>query len=481
MVDRDYPALAFVPADATAAITAARLDDLVRLMREGGDFLLMLDGHYMRDVDGFMKARFGASPFVADDLAAAGINIGGSAALFARGRGVTAVLPVANRGQVAEILERHIPVAGSELLRRHDLDLKIWRGEDFSVSYALSDAWLLLHAGDASGDPGWLDEVVAVRGRGLAAEPLFARAKSRAVAIGRGAARRFRWKGMIDRPDVVGVIRPAALVADFAITEPCLARAAEVSPTVLVGAEVSWDRIAGFFELELTGAASEVLASDRPAAPTTGLMDLMSSAPMAGLWTLPASVLETARQRWQCGELDDPIDPSMVRGATSGAAIGWSIDPRAPTETVGVLRVTGLDGSVLRSLLGRIPGRSFFEKKKTIAGVELTVLGGSLGIPEIGYRIRGAAETAIGSPASRVAAALSGRPADGVPLIHMRLAPAEIGNLPALAGEALATLTGDRAAGVKLGKRLSRYKWGELSVVHDGGLLRLTAAMQLAQ
>lgn len=479
MVDRDYPALAWVPADASAAIAAAQLEDMVKLFREGADALLMLEGYRTGDVDGWMRARFGASPLVIDDLAAAGLNTGGSAAAFVRRRGLTFALPVADRARVASILDRHIPAIGAEPVTRGGFDGKVWRDGAMSAGYLASDEWVLFHIG--SREPGleWIDEILAVRGRGLGAEPAFARAKSRAAAINAAAARRFGWPAP-KRVDVVGVLRPPALAADLLGPEPCAARAAAFAPIVLVGADVEWDRIAGFFELELADEVAVALGANRPPPPSTGMMKLVAAAPMSGVWTLPPSAIERVRALWQCDELDEPLDASLLRGATGAAGAAWAIDPGRPDKIQAVARVTGISPGVLTSMLDQIPGRSLLEKTRTISGVKLKVLGGSLGIPEIAYRIR-AAETSIGTGAARVARALAGPAAEGVPLIHMRLVPAEVANLPSLLAQVTAQLLGSARTGRSLGVRLQRYQWGEMSLAHAGKTLRLTAAMQLAR
>jgi hypothetical protein len=480
LTDRDYPAMAWVPADASLAVSAAQLEDLVKLLREGADVVLMLPGYRARDIDAWMRGRFGVSALVIDDLAAAGINTGGSVAAFVRGRGLTFALPIADRGRVVDMLDRHIPAIDSEPFTRGGFEGRTWSDGEMSVGYAAADEWALVHVALGASAPslGWLDEILAVRGRGLGAEMVFARAKARAAAIGEEAARRYGWPAP-ERPDVAGVIRPAQLAADFAAAEPCLIGAASVAPTVLVGADVEWDRISGFFELELTDAAAAVLAADRPPPPASGMIEVAGAAPMAGLWTIPAKVIERARVAWACPELGSPVDTSALRGATSVAAAAWVLDPDRPRQTRGVVRVTGLDPSVLRSLLDQIPGRSLLERGRTVGGVKLTVLGGRLGIPEIGYRIS-RAETAVGIDAARVAASLAGRAAASVPLIHIRLAPAKIANLPSLLAEATASVGAGRSLGSRLGERLRRYQWGELTLAQRGPVVRLTAAMQLA-
>jgi hypothetical protein len=450
-LERTYPALRWVPADAAYVAVAARAGDAGMALRHLVELAALA---------GPIAEEMRAAPLA--DPAQIGIDPDGSAAVFGQDGRPTAVLPVAD----PERLARFLGAGQASVTRRGEREVHA-RGE---LSWMAVDGWFLIHVG-----PGlaWADRVG--RGESIAADPLLVAAAARGRrGLGGPAAR---------APGLLGLVRVAAIGADLAggpspVMAACAERAATAAPNLVWAADVTSEGAVGWAALDLTAGAARALRAHVAAPAPPGYYEVRGGAPLALDWSIDLAWLDRARAALECPALDQPIqDP--VRAATGFAGpLAWhvaarSIDVDALTGE-GAAYLVLADPGLIEAQLESIPGRSLFERSRTIAGVKVRVLSVP-GLVTIAYRFDGPRFTAaVGDGV--MAEVLADRPAPraiGAELARLHLEPSRLPDLPALLG----LVPGGRA----LARGLARYDEVSLSAHLDGDSVAVFARLRLGR
>jgi hypothetical protein len=446
-LERVYPALRWVPADAGFVAVAARSRDGAVALR------------HLTDLAALGGAALGA---VLPDLAAAGVDPDRSAAVFGLDGYPTAVLPVADPVRLRDLLDRQPAVSERGGLAVHSSS----RG-GVELSWFAVDDWAIVHAG-----PGlaWVDRVQA--GARLGADPLLAAAVSRGR---RGLG------GPADRaPALVGMVRTAALARDAVVAWPALAacagRAAPAVPHLVWAADVSSAGGDAWAAIDLAPGAAAALRAHvaRPAPP--GYYEIRSGAPLALDWSVDLGWLEHVRAGLGCSLLAPIDDP--VRAATGFAGpLAWHVAARSIDTSQmageGAAHLLLADPGLIEAQLESIPGRSLFERSRKMGGVSVRVLSVP-GLPTVVYRLDGARFTvAVGDGVMEEVLADRPAPRDvEAELVRVHLEPSRVPDLSSLAG-----LVGGR----RLGEGLTRYDEVSLSAQLDGDSVAVFARLRLSR
>jgi hypothetical protein len=492
-LEAQYSAVRWAPADASWVVTCARTRDCVTAAHELVELVSIGLGLPSGWLDRALRQRLGGSPLSLDDVAAAGIDLEAGAAVVGQGGFPTFIVPVRDGEALRRSLDSMRPERGAALVQHRGHDVYSWSEgssqDGAEISWALLDGWFLVRLGTASGPQAslaWLDQVLAAPGgASLAGDPDLAAAARRGGAALSGGG----------PPGLVARVRFDRLARDLAgeagVPRPlvtCLERAARIAPQLVGAAQVSWDGAAGWAAIDLpAGAAAELREQVAPAAPP-GFLSYRRDAAIAASFALDLGWLERVRRAAGCSLWSEPIrDPIRAITGMAGPR-GWhlaatDLDPDRMSGA-GAVHLVLADRELVRAQLESIPGRSLFERTRTVAGRQVRVL--SLpGLPSIFHHQEGDRFTgALGGEA--MAAALG--PGDGhgsPPGVHelaaLRIEPGRLPNLPQLLRTVLARALGwdSGEAGAQLAARLVRYQSGSLELTLDGDSLALRARMGL--
>lgn len=475
--------LRWVPADASYVAVTARVGQGVLAARELAGIASVGTGVDDAELDRMLRSALGASPIDGSDLAAAGIDIERSAALFGQDGLPTVALPVADADQLGELLERR--EAATVEHRGHRI--RSWRDGELALSAVVVDRWLLLHLGPRDGGPAWLDAILAAPGAGMGEDEELAAAVSRGRrALGReGAA-----------PDMVGLVRLGPLARDVAgwADAPgglaaCARRAADAAPRLVWAADFTPQDGTLWAALDLAPGAARALRDGVAGPPLPGFVAYRDAAALALGWSVPLGVLERARADLSCPGLEPLRDP--VRATTGFAGPrGWHLAATSididDMSGAGAIHLVLADRNLIEAQLESIPARSLFERTRRVAGVPVQVLSVP-GLPAIMYRLASDRFTlAVGDGV--MAEVLSSQPRDrasshderGPELAHMRIQPQRLPQLGQLLATALSALAvpSARATAAAIAERLSRYDEASLSARLDGNSVAIFARMR---
>ncbi len=428
-LERTFPVLRWAPADASWVVAAAKVGDAAAVVTEAVDLVDAVDG--TADRERLFRAIFGPMPLMSDALAAAGIQLDGSAALFGQAGFPTAILPVADADKLRRFLDQLRAQNNADAAEHRGHQVYSWSQGDMAASWVVLDGWLILRAAPAGASLAWLDQILAAPGGGsLGGDPELAEVARRGE------------KALAAAPGVIALVRFDRLareLEDWKGSGPelpgCARSLAGAAPRLVAAARMTPQGIDSWSALDLApGAAEGLRAHTGPPAPG-GYYAYRAKAPLALVLAIEIPWLEKVRAAAGCPLLDQPIrDP--VRQMTGMAG------PRAIYAAATRIDVDGLDGSgavhlvltdpdLVNAQLESIPARSLFERKRTIAGREVKSLSFP-GAPAILYRQEGRRFTAaVGDQA--MAAILGGgaKPAE-LEVAGAWLAPKRIRNLAAL-------------------------------------------------
>ncbi len=484
-----YPVLRWVPADASYVVVTARVGEGVRAARELAGIASVGTGVDEAELDRLLRSALGASPIDASELAAAGIDVDGSAALFGQGGFPTVALPVADADQLGELLERR-PAATVEH-RGHRI--RFWRDGELSLSSVAIDGWLLLHLGPRDGGPAWLDAILAAPGASMGGSEELAAAVTRGRrALGHGA------EGAALSPGLVGLVRLGPLARDIASwpdapdgLAACVRRASTAAPRLVWAADFSAQDGAAWAALDLTPGAARALRDGVAGSPPPGFLAYRDAAAIAAGWSVELSILERARAALSCPGLDQPLrDP--VREATGfRGPRGWHVAATSididDMSGAGAMHLVLADRNLIAAQLESIPARSLFERTRRVAGVPVQVLSVP-GLPSIMYRQAGDRFTlAVGDGVmAEVLATEPGNPGDasdqarGPELAHLRIEPQRLPQLGQLLAIALSSLAipAARPTAAAIAERVSQYDEASLSARLDGNSVAIFARIR---
>jgi hypothetical protein len=480
-----YPVLRWVPADASYLLVAAPLSQLPFALTELIEPWAIAWGTSAPAIGHGLRRDLGADPLSTNDLGNVGIDLAGSSAIVSHQGYPTWILPVGDLDRLGAWLDRLRPErnASVEVVRGHDV--YHWQVDaHVAVSWAVVDRWFVVHAGDPTreGDTAWLTDLLD-RGGTMAGDPAF----EAAVAAAKG----FRGEA---HPFLVGLVHPAQLVRELGPAVPagigCLAELGRRVRTLRVSGQAAWDRGALRIEAELEPATARALAGALGPAAPAGYYDYRAQAALAVDLATDPEGIEAARAASACGALVPAIgDP--VRALTGfpgprtyhAAATDLDLDSLSGEVAVDLsLR----DPRLVEAQLDQIPGRSFLESSRAVAGVEVHELAGIPGVPTLSYSLSDS-ELSLGV-GSRVidrvlARGLAPLKRAAVEIAHLQLAPNRLPGLAGLLGAAARGLgVWIPSAAIELAaRRLRRYEWLEADLVLHGNVLALTGEMRLAR
>ena len=478
--------LRWVPADASYVAVTARVGEGVLAARELAGIASVATFVDQAQLDRLLGSVLGASPLDGSELAAAGIDVERSAALFGQRGFPTVALPVADADQVSELLERR-PAATADH-RGHRI--RSWRDGELWLSSVAIDAWLFLHLGPPGGGPAWLDAVLAAPGASMGESEELAAAVTRGRrALGHGA------EGAAIAPGLIGLVRVGRLARDMASwpdapdgVAACVRRASTAAPRLVWAADFTAQDGAAWAALDLVPGAARALRGGVAGSPPPGFLAYRDAAAIAAGWSVELAVLERARAALSCPGLGQPLrDP--VREATGfGGPRGWHVAATSidvdDMSGAGAMHLVLSDRDLIAAQLESIPARSLFERTRRVAGVPVQVLSVP-GLPSIMYRQAGDRFTlAVGDGVmADVLAAEPGDPGEraretrGPELAHLRIQPQrlpQLGQLLALALSALA-VPAARPTAAAFAERLSRYDEASLAARLDGNSVSIFA------
>ena len=484
-LERAYPVLRWVPADASYVAVTARVSEGVLAARELAGLASIGTGMNAAELDAWLRSALGASPIEAADLAAAGIDLDGSAALFGQDGTPTVALPVADADQLGELLARQeaavIEHRGHQMRSRTDGEL--------ALSWVVVDGWLLLHLGPGGRERAWLDAVLAAPGASMGADEELAAAvmRGRRALAGAGSDREVA-------PGLAGLVRLGPLARDVA-TWPdapdglaaCVRRAASHAPRLVWAADFSPQAGSVWAAVDLAPGAAGELRERIAGPPPPGYLAYRDAAALSLGWSVELAALERAREALSCPGLEQPLrDP--VREATGfRGPRGWHVAATSidldDMSGAGAVHLVLADRNLIAAQLESIPARSLFERTRRVAGLPVQVLSVP-GLPTIMYRLAGERFTlAVGDgvmaevlASEKGEADRSGRPE----LAHARIQPQRLPQLGELLVAALASMGAPaaRPTAAAIAERLSRYDEAALSAHMDGNSVAIFARMR---
>jgi hypothetical protein len=256
---------------------------------------------------------------------------------------------------------------------------------------------------------------------------------------------------------------------------------------VSFAADVSWDGLDAALAISLAPAAAAALRDNLAAPAPAGYLAFREQSGVHLDWSVDIAWLEGLRAVLACPLLAEPIlDPLAAATGGPGARSYHLAGERLDIENLdGRLAVhLGLrDRSGIARQLDSIPGRSWLERKRVIAGVEVRELGGLPGVPPLAYRLTDEVFTAAvgeGLMAHLLGGEQPGEQGGEVELGAFSIHP---GRLPGLAGiiEAglrLVSSPDARAVARAIAGRLAGYEHARLRLTLAEDTLSLTAGLR---
>jgi hypothetical protein len=491
--------LRFAPADASWVVAASRVGDAVGALREAGELAAAVQGARLADLDAAARAAFGLSPMSPDDLAAAGIRLDASAAIFGQAGFPTALLPVADADRLRRFLDGKRPELGAEVASHRGHQIVSWSQGGVAASWVVLDGWLVLRAAPASAGRGWLDQILAApAGGSLGSDPDLAEVARRGEAAlgappGVLALARFDrlareiedWKGAAP-PRTVSARDRHQIAGDDPVGLPevsLCARALAGAAARLVGAaRLEAGAVDSWAALDLApGAAGALRDHTGPPAPG-GYYAYRAKAPLAVLLAVALPWLEKVRAAAGCPLLDRPIrDPVRAMTGMSGPRAIYAAATRIDIDDLdggGALHMVLTDQDLVTAQLESIPGRSLFERKRTIAGRSVRSLSVP-GLPAILYLQEGRRFTvALGGDAMGAVLG-SGAAPERPELAAVRIEPGRLRNLGRLVAAAVRAANLPAGAAASLTEALRRVERASLVVELEADSLVMRAGMRL--
>lgn len=460
-----FAAARWVPDQPMYVFASQSLGDAQRAARDAVDLVAAVTGFDVRDAVQLSTALFGVDALHGDPLAAIGVDVRGSWALFGDDLGPTLVLRLAAPAQMAGFLDRQRErglVTRSLIVDRVDV-VSAALPIGVTLSWAIDGDWMWVHLAL----PGTSDDA----GRWFAASHArHGTAWTRGWAWAQGAAgAAASLVGVLDLGGALG--RAIARLPDAV---GC-ARLAEPVGRVAVAFEGDPHHVAARIALDV-GSTDRLRAMLLP--PPSGWDATAASAAIAAQWNLDLAAARPALAPCLAA-VGAPLALLDETGARAGRGMLLGLDPDALSGTGAVaLDLTG--PAYLERQLDRIPLRSTLESARTFGPYR----GRSLSIPfsvTVDYVLeRQLAIAALGDGLlARIVAPAPAR-APSPPVVALDLAPPA---MPARAWQAVIEGLAGRAldgASSRMTRRIVEHlmSWrdGHLAVRAEGGEIVVTAS-----
>lgn len=341
-----FPAARFVPAKPSYVVSARSMRDAQASYTHLVDMLGMVAGFEVSEVSRELTSILGVDPLSADAVAAIGVDLDGSVAVFSEDMNPTFVLHLKAPDAMQGFLEgqrqdglrtQSVIVAGTEVYTSK-LD------SDADISWAIDGDWMWIHFSfGGADDASW-----------------FERSKQ---PTGAAWVDGWSWaKGQGSSP-VVGVFEPGSMLAKLAAqAQQAAACAKQLAAVRRIGLNFDIDAKQAAVRLAVDlGDASARLASVL-LAPPPGWTAASANAPIHAQWNVDLPTVATFVQSCT-GEDDMRVGLDQV-GVRSFRAFAHSLDI-GDKEGVGAVSVDLSSAAFFKGMLDQVPGRGMAESNRT--------------------------------------------------------------------------------------------------------------------
>lgn len=346
----------WVPAHPTYVMSSATLGDAQHSLRDTVELVGAVTGYDLNDVTAALGGLLGVDPLHPEPLAALGIDVAGSWAVFSEAFEPTFVIHLSAPDQIAKFLEHQRSrglVTQSVVVDQVEVSSAALL-DGLAVSWAIAGDWLWVHAGRDAKDTSWLAQSRAPHAPGWASDWAWAQ---RAAGAAAGVVGLFELEGLLPR---------AVLAGDQAIQCAKL-----LAPVRRVGLALEADdhHFAARVTLDVGTTAG---ITPMVIAPPGGWAAASANAAAGAQWNLDLAQLQTALA--PCFALTG--NPLAGLGVRTARGFLIDADPEQ-LQGSGAVAFDLSDGSFFRRQLDRIPLRSQLERAETFGGHR----GASLSVP----------------------------------------------------------------------------------------------------
>ena len=342
-----FPAARFVPAQPTYVVSARTMRDAQSAFTSVIDMLGMAAGFEISEASRELSKLLGVDPMSADAVAAIGVDLEGSVAVFSEGVNPTFVVHLKSAEAMTGFLEgqrqrgmrtQSVISGGTEVFTAR-------LASDAHISWALDKDWMWIHFSFGGADNvDWFEN---------SKEP-----------TGAGWVDGWKWaEAAAAKADVVGVLDLQGVFGAIATRAPeALACGRQLAAVKRVGFnfDIEPKRIAAQLTFDLGAAGKQVEGVLLP--PPPGWITAGTNAPIAAAVNVDLPV--AAAWLEVCSGDDDFRVALDEIGVRSFRAFLHSLDPDE-NEGVGAVAADLNSARYFRTLLDRIPGRSMAESART--------------------------------------------------------------------------------------------------------------------
>jgi hypothetical protein len=385
-LEQAYPALAWVPADATYVVTG-KTSDLALALREIVTPASMMPIPGLYDIENQMRMAMGTSFLDARDLSRIGIAVDGSAAIYSTGVLPTIVLPVEDGIELQTFLDANRPETNVRLREKDGVQIVSWEpSPDVALVYARVDKWLLVHIADRTVDSAdaWLDAArKTFAGDGIAHAPDLVNA-AKAARAGLPSKRS-------GPPSVLGLLRVAKLMDTLGGAVECATAVRQAVESITLGIDIDLRSGDGLIAIEMSPEAASALRQHTAEGPPPGYWSYRADAGLYGDFAMDLDWFDQAlvgHGCWSPSRELAPVRYALRQWGARGAHVAVKQLQLDELRVQAAAYASLSDRRPIDRALDQIPGRSFLERNVTIGGRKLKSI--DLGVvPRFVYQLTG--------------------------------------------------------------------------------------------
>lgn len=451
-----FPATRWVPADPTYLLAAPTVKQAQRSLRDTIDSIGMIGGVEVSEVSAELTRLIAIDPLSTEALAAIGIDVEGSLAVFSEDVSPTFVVRMSAPDQIQAFFDRQrergmvtqsVVVEGTEVFTAQLL-------ANVKVSWAIADDWLWVHfalpIGPAAGTE-WFSNSRKPQGAAWGRDWDWAREATKSA-----------------KPALTGFVDAADLLSSLAGKIPdAFACTQLLAPVGRVGLSIEGDgsRATGRLALDVGPAAASISGALLPV--PEGFAAQSQGAPLAAQWNLDLLAVRAWLQ--PClRALDEDLSTLDRYGVRAARAVLQTFDPDDKSGA-GAVALDLVHKKFFANQLDEVPLRSTLERNRTFGPHK----GHSLAVPFVATLDYVLTDTlALAAVGDGLLARIvgTGRTVPG-PIAAIDILP------PAMSPEAWKTVLGaiDRRYAEVLVERLMRWREGHIAVTIEGASLLVAA------